>query len=326
MAKTHLRLPSSIRGTSRRGVSASSPPPALRMWGQTAKTAFTQLNTMLSTVLSTGLLIALLWLVGRYYAVGYAQAMHIPFFQLTFTVWDHVVQGLTPTWIWTVVGVVLLGGFSAYMVAMWSFYADIVTWLWWQRLLLSLFAGGSGIGIGWWVDGRVPQVSVWLTLLVLTGVIVALPLWLPTAHRIAPMIITILIFVSPLIAVPAVISGIGPKAFQLGWQDAQRFMQKETMRVRLVSSEPTILDTQPSTTLSVNGKDIYTYEGFYLLAFNDGRYFLYKALTSECTPAQVYVVQEAHVQSVQYLPMSPLPCAPSSAAPVTPPSSPLPSP
>jgi hypothetical protein len=241
--------------------------------------------------------------------------MHIPFFQLTFSAWDYVVQGLTPTWVGAVVGTVLAGGVIAYVGWMWSFYVDIATWPWWQRLILCFLASCFVIGIAWLLDGRLPRPSEWITLLVISGAILTLPFWLPMARRIAPTAITILVFVSPLIAVPLVISWIGPMAFKSGWQAAQRFMQNGTVQVRLVSSEPTIMDTQPSTTLSVNGKDIYTYDGFYLLAFNDGRYFLYKTLTSECTPAQVYVVPEDQVQSVQYMPMQPLVCSTNATAP-----------
>ncbi len=176
----------------------------------------------------------------------------------------------------------------------------------------------------WAVYGDIPSASVWMMLLVLNATILALPYWLAPASRLAPTALVIFIFASPLMAVPLVISWIGPMAYTSGRKDAQRFMQDGTVQVRLVSSVPTIMDTQPSTKLSVDGKDIYTYEGFYLLAFNDGRYFLYKTLTSECTPTHVYIVPEDQVQSVQYMPMQPLVCSSNAPAPTVSPSLPSP--
>ncbi len=111
MAKTHLRPSASIRAVSRRVPTAAS----ATSWTHTARTAFTQLNTIASTALSTGILIALVWLVGRYYAGGYFQAMHIPFFQLTFSVWDYVVCS------------VLTSGLIAYIVSIWGSYVDMAT-------------------------------------------------------------------------------------------------------------------------------------------------------------------------------------------------------
>lgn len=38
---------------------------------------------------TTGLIVAVLWLVGRYYAPGYFRAMYIPSFQINLSVWEY---------------------------------------------------------------------------------------------------------------------------------------------------------------------------------------------------------------------------------------------
>ena len=90
-----------------------------------------------------------------------------------------------------------------------------------------------------------------------------------------------------------------------GAQAARLFITEHTLQTKMVLNAPALVDVQP-TVMYTGANSLYVYDGLYLLTYNDRRYFVFKDVSPECRPAQVFVVKEEQVLTMQYLSSAPL--------------------
>ncbi|NOK61657.1 MAG: hypothetical protein GFH27_549313n65 [Chloroflexi bacterium AL-W] len=101
-----------------------------------------------------------------------------------------------------------------------------------------------------------------------------------------------------------VISNMLLRAYDEGKDGAYTYIQGHAVGVRLKSKEPFLISapTITAATTTANDEPTYTYEGLYLLTDNDGTYFLFDDVDEMCNPTNGYIVQEAQLLSVEFIP------------------------
>lgn len=96
---------------------------------------------------------------------------------------------------------------------------------------------------------------------------------------------------------------------KFGYDNGILAIQKGTPEIEIVTDRLQPLGTQPVVLSTANGESdpVYTYNGFRLIIYSNGKYYLYNDLDpATCRPKQVYVVSEDQCLQVNVLPISPL--------------------
>ncbi|MEM8535457.1 MAG: hypothetical protein AAGF95_31795 [Chloroflexota bacterium] len=74
--------------------------------------------------------------------------------------------------------------------------------------------------------------------------------------------------------------------------------------MRLTSKEPFLISapTITAATATANDEPTYIYEGLYLLTYNNETFFLFDDIDETCSPTNVYIVREAQLLGVEFIP------------------------
>jgi hypothetical protein len=287
-----------------------------------------------------GLITALFYLFGRYYADGYFSALRIDPSLIQLSVADYLISGWQFLWASSV-----YAGFAIAVVAVLAAAYYLVTpvlekWLplWLQIILLTLLelviVGLSlrdllAVGMRWLLSDKLH----WLGVLVGAAVIAAalyfmrflmsrlllsfLEAWRSEsakrerearqAWRVASYTwyLTLFLFIFG----PWVLAW-AQHAHSKGWNDGITYLQSSSPQVELTSTLPLNLE---GATDGARKPDASTYAvvGLRLLRYHNGRYFLYANLDPiTCQPLQVFVVEEEKLLSVKTLPGTTVPCTP----------------
>ena len=93
-------------------------------------------------------------------------------------------------------------------------------------------------------------------------------------------------------------------AYGEGRNAGYAYIQERAMGIRLKAKEPFLMPAPIVTaaTATANDESIYTYEGLYLLTYNNETFFLFDDIDETCSPTNVYIVREAQLLGVEFIP------------------------
>jgi hypothetical protein len=264
-----------------------------------------------SALLSTGVVLASFWFIGRRYAEGSQDAMNIPSSLITLSDWDYAE----------------VGGFYFSLALL----LPIVIALWFLYFAL--------------MNSNRIELNVKILICCLATVVVLIyayhnsqnswDLFAFLLYAILPLILNMLdskygkrnikvvdrqaafsfptriLFSSTLVCVSvfAYISFlsvvVGPFAFNGGKSRGRAFIADRTMPavVTLAVSLPNVTST---TIPSNSGDELFVYDNLRLLLYHDGRYHFFQGVDSVCSPQQVFTVAQEQVQTLQLQPESSL--------------------
>jgi hypothetical protein len=222
----------------------------------------------------TGIIVAILWLAGRFYMLGYFGAMNIPAFQINFSVWEYAEAAWSRV-IFYFLGQVFVPLILTASVAL----ASLVTLLALQRVFPKLKLVGL-------LDGITLQAQTFLGRFKSVLTFVA---------------ILYLIYILLDLSTNMILSGQAEgRATVLTKSYAVEVYSKDGLPL---GSSPVMVDTTP---------DLMHYSGLRLLTFNNGKYYLFREVDPDtCRPLQVFIVADNPDIHLTVSPVAPVdtPCA-----------------
>jgi hypothetical protein len=203
----------------------------------------------------SGLIVAMLWIAGRYYTAAYFEAMNIPFSQINYSVWEYA-------------GV---AGPKLFYIAL-------------EKSYLPLSIVASSLAIVLFIIFTLQRLLPQLCLL---DAMRALPLALarlPGNIRNLIVVVVMLYLVYFLIQATIEFSDSG---LQQGQQD----VLQESYAVEVYSRDAIPLGTAEPSAAEQDG--VNHYAGLWLLTHNNGKYYLFREVDpGSCKPKQVFVVPD----------------------------------
>lgn len=236
------------------------------------KRSFESLREVIGLISAgAGIFDALLYLAGRSFASGYFEAMNIPSYQVSFSLWEYGEVAWFPLFLYPI-GMMAVTGFLMGII---SRIFDVLS------PLIKRFAN--------WLK---PKIRI------------KLPAWnLPERSRdtifwfsLAWHATFILILLGLVIFTLSFVRGFGSYNGQL------RVAQLSTS-VEIVSPSPLPFDENNLQPISANGQSFYIYKNLHLLTVNDGKYFLFRDIDPKTKkPVKVYVIEENQALQLNLLP------------------------
>lgn len=240
------------------------------------KRSFESLREVIGlTSAGAGIFAALLYLAGRSFASGYFEAMNIPSYQVSFSMWEYGEVAWLPLLLYPIGMIVVTGFLMGILSRIFDFLSPMI-----QRFI------------------------VWLK----TKIKVRLPaLNLPDSSRetkvwfsIAKRAFFFLLLVSLVVFTLQFVYGFGQFNGRL-------HIIELSAPVEVISSIPLSLDENNLSPTPSSGQDFFVYKDIYLLTMNEGKYFLFKEIDKKtCKPIKVYVVEGNQSLQVNLLPVKSL--------------------
>lgn len=217
----------------------------------------------------TGIFAALLYLAGRSFASGYFEAMNIPHYMVSFSIWEYGEVGWFPMVLYPI-GMMILGGFF------WTVVYGIGGWL-----------APVGVAFGKWIGKRIK---------------IRWPTWkLPEISRQAKVAYKL---TNVMVSTFACLIFVG-YALQFvrdqGAINGQLIILERAAKVELVAATPMTLDGASimTTPIGQGENQYFVYKGFRLLTFNGDKYYLFKEIDPvTCKPLQVYVIDAEQYKQI----------------------------
>lgn len=218
-----------------------------------------------------GIFAALLYLAGRSYAAGYFEAMNIPSYQVSFSMWEYGEVAWFPLLLYPIgmiaVTSFLMGVISRIFDLLSPVINKFVTWLKTKiKIKLPIF--------------KLPESSL------------ETKLWFSVAKGAGFVLLLLVLVIFTLRFVS-----------DFGKFNGQLYVAQRSKKVEIVSPIPLPLDENNLSPISLVEHKYYVYKDLYLLTINEGRYFLFRDIDTETKkPVKVYVIQENSSLQVNLLP------------------------
>jgi len=204
----------------------------------------------------TGLIVAILWVSGRLYMVGYFSAMNIPSFQISYSVWEYA----EASWLYLLIYLINKTLTPIYLLAI-ILLAIILLLLVLQRIFPKLK-----------LEGAVKDIAGQ-----------AYPIW----QRIRYFLILLLgLYFFYLLLLSFIdIKGLGLRNGQQAVLEKSQIVEVFSKNNLPLGHGQVVPDTSPP---------IFQYSGLKLLTFNNGKYYLFRDVDPlTCKPAQVFIVDDS---------------------------------
>lgn len=220
----------------------------------------------------TGIFAALLYLAGRSFAGGYFEAMNIPSYQVSFSIWEYGEVAWLPLLLYPI-GMFVFGGL------LWGVFYSLRSWL-------------SPLGITFW-----NWLKKKIKFKTLTWQLPDIGIMAKRAFSLAKVASIVFLFIS---------FAMGTLLFVRNWGlfNGQVHILENAARVELVSTVPMTLENPDMITTQTGGQgsQYYVYSGFHLLTVNGGKYYLFKEIDpTTCKPLKVYVIDADQYKQVNLL-------------------------
>lgn len=222
----------------------------------------------------TGVIVAILWLAGRFYMAGYFSAMNIPAFQINFSVWEYAEAAWSRVILYFLINI-----FVPLILASSVALASLVAILALQRI----FPGLKLVGL---LEGITLQAQN-----------------LPRRFRSALVFVLIMYLIYILLDLSTNLNASG--------QDQGRAtVLTKSYAVEVYSKDYLPLgspEVMPNTT-----PILMHYRGLRLLTFNNGKYYLFRDVDPiTCRPSQVFIISDNADVHLTVSPIEPVqaPCA-----------------
>jgi hypothetical protein len=220
----------------------------------------------------TGIFAALLYLAGRSYAGGYFDAMNIPHYMVTFSIWEYGEVGWFPMLLYPL-GMMILGSLF------WTVFYGLSGWL-----------SPLGAHLRNWIKKRIK---------------IKWPTWkLPETSLEARRAFKLTKFMFVILAFIMIAIYTLQFVRDLGVINGQFIVLEKAAKVELVSAIPMTLDNASLVTTQAeqNVNQFYVYKGFHLLTVNGGKYYLFKEIDPvTCKPLHIYVIDADQYKQVNLL-------------------------
>jgi hypothetical protein len=218
---------------------------------------------------------ALLYLAGRSYAAGYFEAMNIPSYQVSFSMWEYGEVAWLPLLLYPVGMIVITGFLMGGINRIFDFLSPLI-----QRFIVWLKA----------------KIMVRLPALNLPESSRETKFWFSIAKRAFFFLLLVSLVVFTLQFV-----------YGFGQINGRLHITELSAPVEISSSTPLPLDANNLSPITSSGQDFFIYKDLYLLTMNEGKYFLFKEIDQEtCKPIKVYVIEGNKTLQVNLLPVKSL--------------------
>lgn len=222
-----------------------------------------------------GVFAALLYLAGRSYASGYFEAMNIPSYQVSFSIWEYGEAAWFPLLLYPIGMIVVTGFLMGVINRIFDFLSPLI-----QRFTV-------------WIKAKI---KVRLPALNLPESSSATKIWFTIAKRAFFFLLLVSLVVFTLQFV-----------YRFGQINGRLHITELSVPVEISSSTPLPLDEHNLSPITSSGQDFFIYKDLYLLTMNEGKYFLFKEIDKEtCKPIKVYVVEGNQSLQVNLLPVKSL--------------------
>lgn len=210
-----------------------------------------------------GIFAALLYLAGRSFASGYFEAMNIPSYQVSFSMWEYGEVAWRPMAFYPVLMLGASGLLWAILFGSYDLFSPLLKSVKINRPI-------------WFSPQFNRQTKQWFALFLL-----------------AVLVLSFAVMVDNTLQLVAA----------YGEEVSKTSVLEKSVRIELASANPLALDDNSLIPLQVSGQDYYVYNGFYLLTVNGGKYYLFKEIDPKtCQPAKVYVIEVRESVQVNLLP------------------------
>ena len=252
----------------------------------------------------TGVVVALLWVLGRNYGRGYYNTIRIPLFQVSLSIWEYGELGwqllLVGAYIAAIILVVEIG--SRLPINPLPRFVKIIIWFVCSLSPLLFLRGDIHLNSKIYI--YISLLFVYTLTLIRTvgedseenakqGILQA------HDHRFDR-------FLGWVLLIFLIVSFMLTTAYDVGTIDGRSFATGKSMKIRLILTKPLITDIPYNINNINTDSKIYIYDRLYLLLHNDKNYFVFQGLNQQCEPSHVYVIQDDQVQSVEYIDDKPL--------------------
>jgi len=208
---------------------------------------------------ATGVSVVLLYLMGRSIAAGYFEAMNIPSYLISLSLWEYGEQG----WIIILlpVGFLLLWGSVMWII---SVAKDMMS------------------PISSWISNR------WGRTLKKTKIRLNFPAKSQDTH-IYSKFTGNMIYITTIMAV---LIFLIQEATNFGKILGESHVLENSAQIELVSTNLMYFENTSSSALQPIVQGAYVYQGFHLATFNNGKYYLFKEIDpNTCKPHKIYIVE-----------------------------------
>lgn len=238
-------------------------------------------------VTATGIFSTLFYLAGRSFASGYFSAMNIPSFQVSFSLWEYGEVGWIPMLLYPIGMFAIAGLFWGGFYSIRDLTTPLRNWLFnvfacLKQSILSFFSKYLKI--------KLPSIK--------------LPVWSREALisfqlvKYSINILFVLLFVYMTLK------------FVSFWGESNGiiFVLNRSQQVEILSTNIIPLDNSGIIAPQKNSDGTYIYQGFHLLTYNDGKYYLFREIDRKtCKPIKVYIIDanpNIHVNLLSPVPLS----------------------
>lgn len=225
----------------------------------------------------TGVVVAILWVAGRFYATAYFNAMNIPSFQITYSIWEYAESS------WLLLIIFFLGKVYQPVLLITSIFLALIL------LILAL-------------QRMFPRLQIERAIQIINKQIQTL--W----QSIQYVFILLLgfYFLYLLLLTFAEIA-------HAGWIDGSQIVMQRSRAVEVFSKD--FLPLGQGQVVPDTSPVVIQYDGLRLLTFNNDKYYLFRDIDPiTCKPAQVFVINNSpniHVVLSDYSPVdTPCPVTP----------------
>lgn len=221
-----------------------------------------------SLVAAGGLFVAVLWVAGRVCASGYFEAMNIPMYHTSFSIWEYAEVAWFPLILYSLITVVVIS-LTAWIIFL---LANFV----FSRLAHRLEKN---------IKRRPPKI--------------------PNGPRLpaATMFIVAYLAACGLVLLFVVITSFG-FIFLFGQDLGRHVVLESAKQIEVITNTPQVLGVPKiiSSTVNSTTSTLYVYEGLRLLTYNEGKYYLFREIDPvTCRPKLVYVINEKQYVQVNIL-------------------------
>lgn len=239
-----------------------------------SKGAFESLREVIGLVSAgAGIFAALLYLAGRSYAAGYFEAMNIPSYQVSFSMWEYGEVAWLPLLLYPIGMIVVTGFLMGILSRIFDFLSPLI-----QRFIVWL------------------KTKVKLPILNFPESSRETKFWFSVAKRATFVLLLIGLVVFTLNFVRG-----------FGQFNGRLHIIELSAPVEVISAISLPLDENNLSPTLSSGQDFFVYKDIYLLTMNEGKYFLFKEIDKKtCKPIKVYVVEGNQSLQVNLLPVKSL--------------------
>lgn len=237
-----------------------------------SKGAFESLREVIGLIgAGTGIFAALLYLAGRSYAAGYFEAMNIPSYQVSFSMWEYGEVAWLPLLLYPIGIIVVTGFLMGILNRILDFLSPLL-----KRIVN-------------WIKTKITAKKPRLNLPESSS---ETEFWFSLAKRAFFFLLLVSLVVFTLQFV-----------YGFGQINGRLHMEQFAKSIEIISPIPLPLDDNNVSPVPSSGQEYYVYEGLHLLTVNEKKYFVFRdvdPITKK--PLKVYVIEGNQSLQINLLP------------------------